>query len=206
MSRLTVELTCLACHSISRALLQIDHGGAFVLMSAFIMLQVSSILSATVLRNLMLNASIRHHHLLVCLRRSVLSSREPSCSVPSSSVQITSKQPSSQPSSISPQLPPSISSCILCQPSPIPSPQHSFRRTNLCSEQLGPYIEYSKFFFTIVSPELCSVNQCSMHFISFNCSDYYSSSMPTRLSSSLPSSVSLSSFSFVCRHPNQSRH
>lgn len=56
MSRLTVELTCLACHSISRALLQIDYGGAFVLMSAFIMLQVSSILSATVLRNLMLNA------------------------------------------------------------------------------------------------------------------------------------------------------
>ncbi len=53
---LTVELTCLACHSISRALLQIDYGGAFVRMLAFIRLQVSSILSATVLRNLMINA------------------------------------------------------------------------------------------------------------------------------------------------------
>ena len=35
---------------------QIDYGGAFVQISAFIMLQVSSILSATVMRNLMLSA------------------------------------------------------------------------------------------------------------------------------------------------------
>ena len=56
MLRLTVVLTCLACNSISRALLQIDYGGAFVQISAFIMLQVSSILSATVMRNLMLSA------------------------------------------------------------------------------------------------------------------------------------------------------